>query len=80
MSQNTRKIYTVSELTSEIKTLLEENFPFVWISGEISNLSAPVSGHFYFTLKDENAQIRAVMFRGQNKKLKFILEDGLSII
>ncbi|MCJ7615502.1 MAG: exodeoxyribonuclease VII large subunit, partial [Desulfobacterales bacterium] len=40
----------------------------------------PVSGHFYFTLKDENAQIRAVMFRGQNKKLKFILEDGLSII
>jgi len=80
MSQNTRKIYTVSELTSEIKTLLEESFPFVWISGEISNLSTPVSGHFYFTLKDENAQIRAVMFRGQNKKLKFIFEDGLSII
>ncbi len=80
MSQNTRKIYTVSELTSELKTLLEESFPFVWISGEISNLSTPVSGHFYFTLKDENAQIRAVMFRGQNKKLKFILEDGLSII
>ena len=80
MSQNTRKIYTVSELTSELKTLLEESFPFVWISGEISNLSTPVSGHFYFTLKDENSQIRAVMFRGQNKKLKFILEDGLSII
>jgi len=80
MSQNIRKIYTVSEITSEIKTLLEENFPFVWISGEISNLSTPVSGHLYFTLKDENAQIRAVMFRGQNKKLKFILEDGLSII
>ena len=80
MSQNTRKIYTVSELTSELKALLEESFPFVWISGEISNLSTPVSGHFYFTLKDENAQIRSVMFRGQNKKLKFILEDGLSII
>ncbi|MDL1968337.1 MAG: exodeoxyribonuclease VII large subunit [Deltaproteobacteria bacterium] len=80
MSQNARKIYTVSELTSGLKTLLEESFPFVWISGEISNLSTPVSGHFYFTLKDENAQIRAVMFRGQNKKLKFILEDGLSII
>jgi len=80
MSQNTRKIYTVSELTSELKTLLEESFPFVWISGEISNLSTPVSGHFYFTLKDENSQIRAVMFRGQNKKLKFTLDDGLSII
>jgi len=80
MSQNTRKIYTVSELTSELKTLLEESFPFVWISGEISNLSRPVSGHFYFTLKDENSQIRAVMFRGQNKKLKFTLDDGLSII
>ncbi|MCK5508310.1 MAG: exodeoxyribonuclease VII large subunit [Desulfobacterales bacterium] len=80
MSQNLRKIYTVSELTSEIKSLLEENFPFVWISGEISNLSTPVSGHYYFTLKDENAHIRAVMFRGQNRKLKFMFEDGLSII
>jgi exodeoxyribonuclease VII large subunit len=80
MNHSTRKIYTVSEITSEIKTLLEENFPFVWISGEISNLSTPVSGHFYFTLKDENAHIKAVMFRGQNKKLKFMLEDGLSII
>jgi len=80
MSQNLRKIYTVSELTSEIKSLLEESFPFVWISGEISNLSTPVSGHYYFTLKDENAHIRAVMFRGQNRKLKFMLEDGLSII
>ena len=80
MNQNIRKIYTVSEITSEIKVLLEESFPFIWISGEISNLSTPVSGHFYFTLKDENAQIRAVMFRGQNKKLNFILEDGLSIV
>jgi len=80
MSQNLKKIYTVSELTSEIKSLLEENFPFVWISGEISNLSTPVSGHYYFTLKDKNAQIKTVMFRGQNRKLKFMLEDGLSII
>ncbi len=80
MNHSTRKIYTVSEITSEIKTLLEESFPFVWISGEISNLSTPVSGHFYFTLKDENARIKAVMFRGQNRKLKFTLEDGLSII
>ena len=80
MAQNTRKIYTVSEITSEIKTLLEEKFSFIWISGEISNLRTPVSGHFYFTLKDKNAQISAVIFRGHHKKLKFILEDGLSII
>ena len=75
-----QRIYTVSELTFSIKSLLEEKFPFVWISGEISNFRMPVSKHFYFTLKDENAQIRAVMFRGQNRKLKFTLEDGLSII
>lgn len=73
------KIYTVSKLTSEIKSLLEDHFPFVWISGEISNFSVPVSGHFYFTLKDKNAQISAVMFRGQNKNLKFMPENGMSI-
>ncbi len=74
-----RRIYTVSELTADIKALLEESFPFVWISGEISNFSMPVSGHFYFTLKDENAQIKAVMFRGQNRNLKFDPEDGMSV-
>lgn len=72
-------IYTVSQLNSEIKLLLEDKFPFVWISGEISNCKMPGSGHLYFTLKDENSQISCVMFRGQNQKLKFDLEDGLSI-
>jgi len=74
-----KQIYTVSELTSEIKELLEEKYPFIWISGEISNFRIPVSGHFYFTLKDENAQINAVMFRGQNRNLKFSPEDGMSV-
>jgi len=74
-----KRIYTVSELTSEIKGLLEEKYPFVWISGEISNFRIPVSGHFYFTLKDENAQINAVMFRGQNRNLKFSPEHGMSV-
>lgn len=79
-NQIQRQIYTVSELTSDIKSLLEESFPFVWISGEISNFKIPVSGHLYFTLKDENAQINAVMFRGQARNLKFDPNDGLSIV
>jgi len=75
----TRKIYTVSQLNADIKSLLEEQFPLVWIVGEISNFRIPVSGHFYFTLKDETAQINAVMFRGQQRQLKFEPEDGMRI-
>jgi exodeoxyribonuclease VII large subunit len=77
--QQVRKVYTVSQLNADIKSLLEEQFPFVWIVGEISNFRIPVSGHFYFTLKDEAAQINAVMFRGQQRKLKFEPEDGMRI-
>ena len=76
---NQNKIHTVSSLTAEIKTILENQFPFVWVAGEISNFRIPVSGHFYFILKDENAQINAVMFRGQNQNLKFEPEDGMMI-
>ncbi len=75
-----RKFFTVSELTHKLKTLIEYNFPFVWLSGEISNFKIPGSGHYYFTLKDKNAQINAVMFKGQNRNLKFIPEDGLNIM
>ncbi|MBW2591441.1 MAG: exodeoxyribonuclease VII large subunit [Deltaproteobacteria bacterium] len=74
-----KKIYTVSELTAEIKVIIEESLPFVWVFGEISNLKTPSSGHFYFTLKDKNAQIKAVMFRGQTRNLKFRLKDGMAI-
>jgi len=74
-----RRIYTVAELTKNIKSILEDNFPFVWICGEISNFRIPVSGHFYFTLKDEAAQISAVMFKAQNRNLKFGPEDGLKV-
>jgi exodeoxyribonuclease VII large subunit len=73
------KILTVSELNANIKSLLEERFPFIWVTGEISNFRIPISGHFYFTLKDEASQISAVMFRGQQRKLKFKPEDGMSI-
>jgi len=74
-----RHIYSVSELNAEIKLLLEERYPFVWIYGEISNFRMPGSGHFYFTLKDAASQISAVMFRGQQRNLKFMPADGMSV-
>ncbi|OEU53310.1 MAG: exodeoxyribonuclease VII large subunit [Desulfobacterales bacterium C00003106] len=80
VKQLERRIYTVSELTHSIKSLLENTYPFVWIAGEISNFRIPASGHFYFTLKDHGAQISSVMFRGQNRFLKFQPEDGTEII
>jgi exodeoxyribonuclease VII large subunit len=75
-----RPIYTVSQLTAEIRTFLEQNFEHLWVEGEISNLRLPGSGHLYFTLKDESAQLRAVMFRLQNRLLKFEPEDGLQVV
>lgn len=74
-----KEIHSVSSLTRDIKALLENRFPFVWIHGEISNLRIPSSGHGYFTLKDSQAQISGVIFRGQISRLKFRLEDGQSI-
>ncbi len=74
-----RKIYSVSELNANIKILIEESFPFIWIFGEISNFRIPASGHYYFSLKDAASQISAVMFRGQQRKLKFEPEDGMSV-
>ncbi len=73
------RVYTVSEITGEIKSILESRFDLFWITGEVSNFSAPVSGHYYFTLKDDAAQIRSVMFRGQNRQLKFRPEDGMEV-
>lgn len=75
-----RTVFTVSQLTSKIKILLEEKYSMVWISGEISNLRIPPSGHAYFTLKDKGAQISAVMFRGQLRQIKFDLDDGLMLV
>jgi len=74
------RIYTVSDLTAEIKSLLEEEFDFIWVEGEISNFACPSSGHYYMSLKDENAQIKAVMFKMQARYLKFIPEDGMKVI
>ena len=74
------RIYTVSQLNEEIKLLLETKFDFVWVEGEISNYRAPLSGHYYMVLKDEKAQIRAIMFRTQTRYLKFVPEDGMKVI
>ncbi len=73
-------IYSVSELNQKIKQLLEASFPFVWVSGEISNFKIPASGHLYFTLKDSHSQISAVMFRTQAGSLKFRPSDGQSVV
>ncbi|MBL7685089.1 MAG: exodeoxyribonuclease VII large subunit [Deltaproteobacteria bacterium] len=74
------KIYTVSELNSGIKSVLEERYGFIWLSAEVSNFKAHSSGHYYFSLKDQNSQIQAVMFRGANRFLKFQMEEGLEVI
>ena len=74
-----RYVLTVTELTREIKDILEERFSEVWVEGEISNLRIPPSGHLYFTLKDDFSQIRAVVFRMQARTLQFLPEDGLHV-
>jgi exodeoxyribonuclease VII large subunit len=73
-------LLTVSELTRHIRSNLEQQFPSVWVEGEISNLRCPSSGHQYLTLKDQASQIRAVLFRSQAQRLKFALQDGLEVL
>ncbi len=71
---------SVSQLTAQIKDSLESAFTSVWVAGELSNYSRPQSGHSYFTLKDDRAQIRAVLWRSAAARLKFELADGLDVI
>lgn len=77
------RIYTVSELTARIKDIIEEEigFEYVWVAGEISNFRGNyASGHWYFSLKDENSQISAVCFKWSNQYIKFMPENGLEVI
>lgn len=76
----TPQIFSVTEITRSIKALLELQYRFVHIQGEVSNLRIPYSGHMYFTLKDETAQIRAVLFKSQKRYLQGDLREGQSII
>ncbi|GAB4350204.1 MAG: exodeoxyribonuclease VII large subunit [Candidatus Abyssubacteria bacterium] len=72
-------VYTVTELTRNIKSLLEDSFGHVWVSGEISNCKLHGSGHLYCTLKDNQSQINLVFFRNDAARLRFKLEDGLQV-
>ncbi|PIQ86444.1 MAG: exodeoxyribonuclease VII large subunit [Candidatus Omnitrophica bacterium CG11_big_fil_rev_8_21_14_0_20_45_26] len=75
-----KRIYKVSELTREIRLLLEDRFTAIWIEGEVSNFKHHSSGHMYFTLKDANAQLACVFFKGYNQFLKFQVEDGMKLV
>src|SRR6516165_8065323 len=77
--QPERRIYTVSDLTARIRDLLAKNFTDVTVQGEISNCRGAASGHYYFTLKDERAQVKCVLFKQQQRGMKFLPEDGLKV-
>ncbi len=71
-----RAALSVSELNRQVKQLLEASFLQIWVEGELTSFSKPSSGHWYFTLKDDRAQIRCAMFRGHNQRLRFIPKEG----
>ncbi|MCU7921893.1 MAG: exodeoxyribonuclease VII large subunit, partial [Candidatus Thiodiazotropha sp. (ex Dulcina madagascariensis)] len=74
-----REIYSVSRLVRETRAILEGSFPLIWVSGELSNLAQPASGHIYFSLKDEAAQVRCAMFRMKRQLLRFRPENGQQV-
>jgi len=75
-----RRAFTVSELTQELRGVLGEHFTDIWVSGEISGTKLPASGHYYFTLKDESAQLRCVCYRMTARYLKFKPKDGVAVL
>ncbi len=78
-SNGTPSVWTVGELTRRVRILLERAFPGVWVEGEVSNVRKPASGHLYFTLKDSEAQIQAVVWRSHRRLLRVEPEDGMAI-
>ena len=75
-----RHVYTVSDLNRQVRQLLEASLPLIWIEGEISNLATPASGHIYFSLKDEKAQLRCAMFRNRKLRLRFRPQNGQKVL
>lgn len=76
MSAPERDVYTVGRLNREVRLLIEHGMPTLWVEGELTNFSRPASGHWYFTLKDRDAQVRCAMFRQRNALLRFVPRDG----
>ena len=77
MSDN---IYSVSQLNQSVRLMLENQLGQVWLTGEISNFTQPVSGHWYLSLKDENAQVRCAMFRMKNLRVSFRPTNGMQVL
>ena len=75
-----RRVFTIAELNAQVHELLEASFPELWVEGEISNCKAYPSGHTYLSLKDDKAQVRAVLFKGSAFGVKFKFQDGLKIL
>lgn len=80
LSSQTTSIFTVSRLNQTVRLLLEQEMGQVWISGEISNFTQPSSGHWYFTLKDDTAQVRCAMFRNSNRRVTFRPQHGQQVL
>ncbi|WP_333603474.1 exodeoxyribonuclease VII large subunit, partial [Pantoea eucrina] len=76
----TANIFTVSRLNTTVRTLLENEMGLVWLSAEISNFTQPASGHWYFTLKDDGAQVRCAMFRNSNRRVTFRQQHGQQVL
>ncbi len=74
------KTFSVTSLTNLISDLIDENLGYIWLEGEVSNLRIPSSGHYYFTLKDDNSQIRAVMFKTQKRAIPFEIQNGQKLL
>lgn len=73
------RVYSVSQLNREVRTVLEGGFPLIWLEGEISNLSRPASGHLYFSLKDADAQVRCALFRNRGRLIQHPLRNGMQV-
>jgi len=80
LSNPKNNIYSVSSLNLSVANLLEQEFSWIWVEGEISNLALPASGHIYFSLKDHSAQVSCAMFKGRNRTLKFQPENGNQVL
>ncbi|ATP09949.1 exodeoxyribonuclease VII large subunit [Aeromonas salmonicida] len=75
-----QQVFTVTRLNSAVRMILEQDLGLVWLTGELSNLAMPSSGHWYFSLKDLGAQVRCAMFKGNNRRVVFRPQDGMQVL